>query len=293
MTSPTSPLITLVSALDQFTRELDKSPLTIQAYRADIRQFIAWLSENDYTVTAADRVMRYHIIDFLKYLANEKGHSGATRARKLVSLQVYFSFLVKAGVIPHSPAVNIDRPRKEQKTKHFLRTEEYSRVLAEAAGDPRDYCILQVFLQTGIRVSELIALQLSDFDREQKELTIHGKGSRERVIPLEKKALQALKLYLDLRPESLDTHVFLNNKGGGFSIRGVRKMVDKYMKKAGIDKQISYHGLRRTCLTNKAARNMNAFAIQKLAGHSRMETTKIYVMLGTEDLRPLMEATSL
>lgn len=186
------------------------------------------------------------------------------------------------------------RPLQEQKTKHFLRPDEYSRVLAEAAGDLRDYCILQVFLQTGIRVSELIALSLVDYECQQKTLTVHGKGSRKRDIPLEKKALQALNLYLDHhRPQSSDPHIFLNYKGEGLSIRGVRKIVDTYVKRSGITKQISCHGLRRTCLTNKAARNMNAFGIQKLAGHSRMETTKIYMMLGTEDLRPMMKTTSL
>jgi integrase/recombinase XerC len=105
-----------------------------------------------------------------------------------ISLQVFFAYLVEKAIVPHSPAEKIKRPRREQKTKHFLRPDEYSRVLTEAVGDPRDYCILQVFLQTGIRVSELIALGFVDYDRQQKTLTVHCKGSRERVIPLEKKA---------------------------------------------------------------------------------------------------------
>jgi integrase/recombinase XerC len=222
-----------------------------------------------------------------------KGQTGTTRARKLISLQVFFIYLVETGILPLSPAEKIKRPKREQKSKHFLRPDEYNHLLAEAAGNPRDYCIFQIFLQTGIRVSELIALTLADLDLTQKTLTIHGKGSKERTIPLEKKSFQAFHLYLQHRPTTGDSHLFLNYQGSGLSIRGVRKLVDKYLKKAGITKQISCHGLRRTCLTNKAARNMNAFAIQKLAGHSRMETTKIYVQLGTEDLRPLMEQTSL
>jgi site-specific recombinase XerD len=293
MTAPITPHHTLMSSLDQFTRELVKSPLTIQAYRADVQQFIHWMAENDCTVTGAHQVERSHITEYLKYLANDKGYTGATRARKLVSLQVFFSYLVKAGVIPHSPAATIDRPRKEQKTMHYLRPDEYSRVLAEAAGDPRDYCIFQVFLHTGIRVSELVVLYLSDLDLEQKTVIIHGKGNRERVIPLEKKPFQALKLYLGHRPKNTDPHVFLNYKGEGLSIRGVRKIVDKYVKQAGITKIISCHGLRRTCLSSRAARNMNAFAIQKLAGHARMETTRIYVQLSTEDLRQAMETANI
>jgi site-specific recombinase XerD len=291
MTQTTGPL-TLTGSLDLFLRELDKSPLTVQAYRADVLQFISFLAETDCTVTAPGQVERYHITEYLHHLKG-MGRSGVTRARKLISLQVFFASLVQSGVIPHSPAVNIERPKKERRPKDFLRPEEYNRLLVQAAGDPRDYAILQIFLQTGIRVSELVAILVSDVDMEQKTVAIHGKGEKERTIPLEKKAMQALKSWLAVRPKVQDPRLFVTYQGTGFSIRGVRKLVDKYLKLASITKKISCHGLRRTCLTNKAARNMNAFAIQKLAGHERMETTRIYVQLGTEDLRPLMEATSL
>jgi site-specific recombinase XerD len=290
----TQPTLTIHQHLDQFIRSLEgaKSRLTLQAYASDLRQFFTWVHETDFTATSIEKITRGHVEDYLSILS-EKGQTGTTRARKLISLQVFFTYLVETGILPHSPAENIKRPKREQKTKHFLRPDEYNHLLAEAAGNPRDYCIFQIFLQTGIRVSELIALTLADCDLTQKTLTIHGKGSKERTIPLEKKSFQALILYLQHRPTTGDSHLFLNYQGEGLSIRGVRKLVDKYLKKAGITKQISCHGLRRTCLTNKAARNMNAFAIQKLAGHARMETTKIYVQLGTEDLRPLMEQTSL
>lgn len=285
---------TIQQNLTEFTRSLAgaKSGLTIQAYESDLRQFFTWVQETDFTATDVGHIYRCHIEDYLATLA-DKGQTGTTRARKLIALQVFFAFLVEKGILPESPARKIKRPKREQKSKQFLRPDEYNHLLAEAAGHPRDYCIFQIFLQTGIRVSELIALTLSDIDVEQKTIIIHGKGSKERTIPLERKSLQALQLYLKHRPAGADQHVFLNYQGEGLSIRGVRKLVDKYLKRAGITKQISCHGLRRTCLTNKAARNMNAFAIQKLAGHSRMETTKIYVQLGTEDLRPLMEQTSL
>jgi site-specific recombinase XerD len=243
-------------------------------------------------VTSVSQVQRSHITEYLAYLKG-LGRTGVTRARKLVSLQVFFSLLVKSGTLPHSPAANIDRPKKEKRPKDFLKPDEYNRLLVQAAGNPRDYAMLQVFLQTGIRVSELVAILFSDLDMEQKTLALHGKGEKERILPLEKKALQALKSWLTVRPQVPDQHLFVTYQNTGFSIRGVRKLVAKYLKLAAITKKISCHGLRRTCLTNKAARNMNAFAIQKLAGHERMETTRIYVMLGTEDLRPLMEATSL
>ncbi len=126
-------------------RELDKSPLTIQAYRTDIQQFLTWLIEHDVTVTKAHQVKRSHINEYLRYLAN-KGRTGTTRARKLVSLQLFFTHLVKEGVIPHSPAATVDRPRKERKPKQYLRPDEYTKLLAAAGGHPRDFALLQLFL---------------------------------------------------------------------------------------------------------------------------------------------------
>ena len=241
---------TLTESLDQFLHELDKHPLTIEAYRSDVLQFLSFLAETDFTVTTVSQVERWHITEYLTYLKG-LGRTGVTRARKLVSLQVFFSFLVKSGTLPHSPAVNIDRPKKEKRPKDVLKPDEYNKLLVQAAGNPRDYAMLQVFLQTGIRVSELVAIKLTDLDMEQKTLAIHGKGEKERLLPLEKKAMQALKSWLTLGPQVADQHLFVTYQNTGFSIRGVRKLVDKYLKLASITKKISCHGLRRTCFSSK------------------------------------------
>ncbi len=113
------------------------------------------------------------------------------------------------------------------------------------------------------------------------------------MIPLEKKALQALKSYLVVRPKTTDQHLFLNSQGEGLSVRGVRKIVEKYVKLSGITKKISCHGLRHTCATNGAALGMNAFCLKTLLGHERVTTSLEYVHLGTEELRKPMEVTSL
>jgi integrase/recombinase XerC len=232
MTTAT-PYATLASSLDQFIRELDKSPLTIQAYRTDIQQFLAWLTEHDAAITQAQHVKRSHVNEYLRYLANN-GRTGTTRSRKLVSLQLFFSHLVKEGIIQHSPAATVDRPRKERKPKHYLRPDEYMKLLAASGGHPRDFALLQLFLQTGIRVSEAAAICVHELDLEHKTLTIHGKGSKERVIPLEKKAFQALKSYLTVRPKTADQHLFLNYQGEGLSIcqgRCIDEPVEKWPPK--------------------------------------------------------------
>ncbi len=268
------------------------SELTQTAYKTDIVQFLTWIAENDVTVQQPDQVTRVHITDYLSYLA-DLGRSGVTRARKLAAIKEYFSYLVDQEILSLSPAQSVKMPKKEKRQKSYLRIDEYSKLLAAAGGNPRDFAILQVFLQTGIRVSELIAITLADLDVENKTLTVHGKGKKERSIPLEKKGIQSIRSWLAVRPASTDNHLFLNYQGTGFSIRGVRKIVDKYLKRTDIHKKISCHGLRHTFGTNKAALGMNAFQLRELFGHANIQTSLEYVHIGTSDIRRAMEMTSL
>src|SRR2546427_3869865 len=197
----------------------NKSTLTLTAYKTDLTQFFLWLTDNDMTVTTPGQVTRGHVNEYLAFLSS-LGRSGVTRARKLAALKSFFAYLKDEHIIALSPADTIHMPNKERKRKVVLRPDEYSRMLSEAGGNPRDFAILQLFLQTGIRVSELIAITLEDLDIQSHVLKVHGKGNKERDIPLEKKSMQALKSYLSLRPESQDRHLFLNYSGEGLSIRG-------------------------------------------------------------------------
>src|SRR2546428_11391242 len=124
---------------------------------------------------------------------SSQGRIGVTRARKLAALKSFFSYLKDENLIGTSPADTIHMPNKERKRIVVLRTDEYNRMLSEAGGNPRDFTILQLFLQTGIRVSELVAITVPDLDRQSHVLKVHGKGNKERDIPLEKKIVQAVK----------------------------------------------------------------------------------------------------
>jgi site-specific recombinase XerD len=265
---------------------------TITAYRTDVTQFFAWLAQNDVTVTTPQYIRRFHIIDYLSHLA-EQGRSGVTRARKLAAIRQYCQFLVDENRLSASPAATIAMPKKERKSRVFLRVDEYLRLLNAAAGQSRDYAILQVFLQTGLRVEELAKLLLTDVDLDGQTMLIHGKGNKQRTVYLEKKATQALRAYLADRPPSLDQHLFLNYQSTGLSVRGVMGVVKKYRKLAGIAKQFSCHSLRHTCATHKAAKGLTPWQIQALLGHEKVETSLIYVHLATTDTRKLMEQTSL
>jgi site-specific recombinase XerD len=174
----------------------------------------------------------------------------------------------------------------------FLRVDEYMRLLGAAAGNSRDYTILQLFLQTGIRVSELIGLHLSDIDLNESAMLINGKGNKQRTVYFEKKATQALKSYLKDRPASADQRVFLNYQGGGLSQQGVADIVEKYRIAAGITKKFSCHSLRHTRATYKASKGYTVSELQELLGHERPETSLIYTHM-VRDPRQLMMQTGL
>ena len=284
----------LVHTLADYLNSLNGRNLSVHttiAYQTDISQFLAFLTENDVTVDNPEKITRTHILDYLSYLAG-LGRSGVTRTRKLAAIREYLQFLVDAGTLPHSPAEKIVRPKNERKQRIFLRVDEYMRLLNAAAGQSRDYAILQLFLQTGIRVAELVSLALADIDLDQGTMLINGKGNKQRTIYLEKKATQALRSYLAVRRQSSDQQVFLNYQGAGLSVRGVMDIVEKYRQLAGISKKFSCHSLRHTCATYKAAKGYTPRDLQDLLGHEKPETSFIYVHLA-RDAKKLMEQTSL
>src|SRR6266480_1602843 len=284
----------LVHTLADYLNSLNGRNLSVHttiAYQTDITQFLAFLTENDVTVDSPENITRAHILDYLSHLAG-LGRSGVTRVRKLAAIREYCKFLVAEHVLPHSPTDNIVRPKQERKQRVFLRVDEYMRLLNAAAGNSRDYAILQLFLQTGIRVAELVGLALSHIDLDAGTMLINGKGNKQRTIYFEKKATQALRSYLAVRSHSLDQHVFLNYQGAGLSVRGVMDIVEKYRKLSGISKKFSCHSLRHTCATYIAAKGYTPRDLQDLLGHEKPETSFIYVHLA-RDAKKLMEQTSL
>ena len=166
-------------------------------------------------------------------------------------------------------------------------------MLSLAGANPRDYAILQVFLQTGIRVSELANLTKDDIDFIKPSITVRGKGKQEREIALEKKGVHALKSCLSVRGESFSNRVFLNYQGEPISERGIRKLVVKYRKEAGITKKASCHTFRHTFATYKAEKGVSAFQLQQWLGHANLNTTQIYVHLGRQNAKKIMQDTSL
>lgn len=270
----------------------NRSPGTIRAYRTDLTQFVAWLGEANGAIFHAGQVSRADLAAYLTHLGHA-GLSGVSRARKLAAIREYYRFLVEHEVITKSPAAGLETPKREHKSRTWLRPDEYSRMLALAGANPRDYAILQLFLQTGIRVGELVDLRVADVDLAGRLLHVRGKGQVERTIELEKKAGAALKRWLDARPAVLYDHLFLNYQGTPLSDRSVRELVQKYRQAAGITKPATPHSLRHTFGSYKAQKGVPLRQVQEWLGHKSLATTQIYLHLDKQDAHKAMEATSL
>ena len=282
-------------SLDGFLLWLEsknRAESTRVAYRTDLLQFFSWLAKNNAAVDRPADIERRDLTEYLAHLGRV-GLSGITRARKLAAIREYVRYLEGEQLISKSPTAGVETPKKERHIRTYLLPEEYNRMLAVSAGDIRDYCILQVFLQTGVRVSELCGLQLPDLDLDAQKVVVRGKGMVERVIDLERKAVSALRNYLLVRPQVASDHLFLNRYGEPISQRGVRKLVAKYRSQAGISKKASCHSFRHTFGTLKAEKGVSPFQLQQWLGHANLNTTQIYVHMGRQNAKKAMEATSL
>src|SRR5436853_5462546 len=187
--------ITLEKGLATFLNALsgkNRSAATIRAYHTDIQQFLSYLHETNVSIKTPEDVEKIDVMEYLSALAKRE-LTGIARARKMSALREYFRFLEGVGLITKSPTIGIETPKREKNGRQVLRPDEYTKMLSLAGAHPRDYAILQVFLQTGIRVSELANLKIEDVDFIKPSITVRGKGKQEREIELEKKGIHALK----------------------------------------------------------------------------------------------------
>ena len=268
------------------------SPHTVEAYSQDIDQLITWL-HGEIDVDGPHQVQREDIEAFLAHLGSS-GATGTSRRRKLCALRQFFACLMEHHHVVHDPTHGVANPKAEEHTPQILFRHEYKALLYEARENPRDLAILQVFLQTGVRVGELCALALDDIDLKGKELTVRqGKGLRDRVIPLTQDACQALERYLLTRRGSDSNNVFLTKYGTPLLPRATNYMLAKYLRRAGIRKHISVHSLRHTAATHRADKGMPLRSLQAMLGHRSMETTYRYLHLARSSLREEVEATAL
>jgi len=283
-------------AIERFIRAQEgrnRSAQTLRAYRSDLSQLADWLHTDNPLLTDPVEVTTDDVHEFLAHLAHD-GISGTSRARKLAAIREFYRSMVNLDLIAKSPVDAIDTPKRERKSRMYLSPEEYNRLLAAAGAHPRDFCILTLFIQTGIRISELCDLRLDDIDLDAGSLTVRvGKGMAARTIELEKKGIRATKTWLSIRPATYYDYLFLNRDEEPLKEWGVRDLLHKYCEQAGITKRITPHSLRHTFASAKAQSGVSPFQLKEWLGHARLDTTSIYVHMAKQNAKKVMEATSL
>ncbi len=233
-------------------------------------------------------------------LLNDKGYSKSTVARKLATLRSFYKFLVKRNQISSNPVTVIRTPKQEKKLPHFLEYDEVKKLLDTPPMNnwlgARDRAILETLYSTGIRVSELVALNMEDIDFLGEVLHIRGKGKKERITPIGSSALQTIQHYMEFRNKrsqnntNFDNKVlFVNKHGRRLSTRSVRRKMDKYLKMAGLDPTISPHTLRHSFATHMLNNGADLRSVQELLGHQSLSTTQVYTHLNTGKLKEVYD----
>jgi integrase/recombinase XerC len=270
------------------------SPQSIKAYLGDIGQFVEWLKTRRVDFEIPYRIARIDIVEFMNHLAIRKT-TAVTRKRKLAAIRGFLKFLKDNQIIYGNPADTIEGPIREERDPAILLKTEYKALLQVAGGNTRDLAMVTLFLQTGLRVSELVNLKLPDIDFTSREITVRqGKGRKDRVVPLVKLAEAALKAYLavrDAQPEY--DEVFIARNGTSMDQRTVRYRIQKYYIEAGIKKKRPVHTLRHTFSTHQIHNGLKVNQLKEVLGHRRMETTYKYVHLDRTNLRAEMEQGAL
>jgi integrase/recombinase XerD len=234
------------------------------------------------------------MVDYVMLL-KDREYSSATVARKVASVKSLFHFLVAEGVVPDDPTATLDTPRVKKRLPRALSRSDVDKLLAaprevEGPKGLRDTALLEVLYATGMRVSELVALNVDDVSLASGTVRCFGKGSKERIIPMYERAVEALRVYVDegrlsyvRDPE--EKALFLNPRGTRLTRQGLWLIIKAYVKKTGITAEVTPHTLRHSFATHLLDGGAGLREVQKLLGHSNVSTTQIYTHVSGERLR--------
>lgn len=268
--------------LHYLTIERGLSLNTRKSYERDLLQYLHYLEDEQ--ITSWQDVDRYVVINYLEKMHDEK-KAPATVTRMITSLRRFHQFLRQERLTDHDPMQHIDTPKKVQKLPSTLSLTEVERLIETPDTTKnlgiRDRAILEVMYATGMRVSELVGLKLSDLHLSLGLVQTLGKGDKERIIPLGDYAIQWLERYLDeARPllvvNPSETHVFVNHHGTGLSRQGIWKNLKQLVREAGINKEVTPHTLRHSFATHLLENGADLRTVQELLGHADISTTQIY-----------------
>ena len=274
---------------------------TIRNYRIDLMQFLDFLREKQ----AAEVEKASPGIDFRlirEYFGRLFGrYTRTTIARKLSALRSFFAFLEKRGVSLGNPAADVSTPKQEKTLPTYLPVDDMFRLLdrpdRERPLGLRDLAMLEVLYSCGIRVSELAGLNLSSVDFDQRLVRVVGKGNKERIVPIGREALKALRAYLEASltvrkkagSDSRNSPLFVNYRGGRLSTRSISKIVKKYGREGGLMVDITPHSLRHTFATHLLDGGADLRSVQELLGHVSLSTTQKYTHVSLDKLMEIYD----
>ncbi len=306
----------LNSFLDYTTTILNKSPNTIKEYNYDLNRFLKYLMYHlrltneknldnidihSMTLDTMNKVTLDDIHAYLFYLTNTFDSKPATRARKAASIRVFFKYLAQKGMINQNPAMNLESPKLGKRMPKYLSLDDSKKLLEVASNtndrnNERDFAIITLFLNCGIRLSELVGINIKDIVFSENKLNVIGKGNKERTIYLNKACVNAINSYLAVRPRTgiksgSEDALFLSERLERISRRTVQYIVKQELLKAGLDtNKYSVHKLRHTAATLMYQYgNVDIRALQELLGHESISTTQIYTHVNNEQVRHAVE----
>ena len=266
---------TLKSLLPKFIedlREKARSPSTILAYRADLDQLILYLQDKS-VVTTVD-VQQSHLESFREYLLSQK-YTPKSVSRKLNAIKTYFRWLVTQGSLSTDPSRQVAHPKTDPSTPKFLSQLEYRALRDLVRGDIRVATIIELVLQTGMRISEVANIKISNAKDDKLKIEAYA-TQPERTIPLNSSAKLAIKNYLPHRPKCDSDYLFVSKNGKPLAVRNIRASIDRYIQKANIPKY-SVNDLRTTFIVENLRAGVDIVLLSQVAGHKRLSTTERYL----------------
>jgi integrase/recombinase XerC len=281
------------SFLNYLTVEKNCSPLTVSNYQRDIQIFLTYLSGKGFTDFAWPSLTVLQIRSYLAYM-NDENFARRTIARRISSLRSFYKYLVREGKIAQNPFTRVRSPKLDKRLPSFLEEGEINEILdlpdQSTALGLRDQVVLELLYATGCRVSELVGLKLSSVDTGNLFVLLHGKGNKERIVPIGHKCRSALLAYykesrsLLMAKYQVPEHqkVLVNSRGGALTDRSVRRILDKYVRSLALRKHVSPHTIRHTFATHLLEHGADLRTVQELLGHANLSTTQIYTHVTTE-----------
>ncbi|MBT5549982.1 MAG: tyrosine recombinase XerC [Nitrospina sp.] len=277
--------------------EKNASPHTLDGYLNDIAQFQGFLIQSGHAIESGtlqiEKIDRLAVRSFMGYLY-EKKLSGTSMRRKLSTLSSFFRFLCREGTLENNVAKTVPAPRVQNKLPSYFSVDEMFRLLQLPEGEGflpvRDRAMLELFYSCGLRISELVGLTLEDINLDSRMVKVLGKGGKERLLPLGRHCVEALKIYLSVRMDKIlkvdpgTDKLFLNHRGAGITVRGMRKVVEKYIKQGNFPGGVSPHSIRHSFATHLLEGGADLRSIQELLGHSSLSTTQKYTHLTLDRL---------